>query len=329
MVWRQDHGTCAHAKDVQVLLRRVGALAITVLAAVALGHAFLASAVAGDGLGHALRTTPHALSARFLHGDFGATAGGGCNQMEQYHPLCSSYPGARIATMLRARVPVDAALLLGGLLLGTLLGVAGGRWCAVRPDTRRTRALHVLTALQLSLPVFFTALLVLFYLSSNVSGFIRLPFLSGQGDYVPLGESPLRYLKALWVPWLLAALPLAAFVLRITEASLREDLREDFVRTARAKGLSERRVIDRHALPVAVPAIAAMAAVNVSTLLLNVAVIEYAYNLPGMFRVIDTAAQFRDVSVLEAMVLEGVVLIVLANFAADALQAKLDPRLVR
>jgi peptide/nickel transport system permease protein len=242
-------------------------------------------------------------------------------------PLCPSYGAGPVAETFRERVPVDLMLLVGGLALGTLLGVLGGRWCATRPRTRRTRALHVATALQLAMPVFFQALLVLFYFSSNASELIRLPFLSGAGEYVPPGEDPLRFLQAMWLPWVIAALPLAAFVLRITEATLREDLQEDFVRTARAKGLTERRVINRHALPVAGPAIAAMTGVNVSTLLINIAVIEYAYNLPGLFRLINSAVRApADVPMLQALVVEGVVLIVLANALADAVQARLDPR---
>ena len=95
----------------------------------------------------------------------------------------------------------------------------------------------------------------------------------------------------MWLPWLLAAAPLAAFVLRITETHLREDLQEDFIRTARAKGLPRQRVINRHALPIATPAIAAMTGVNVSTLLINIAIIEYAYNIPGLFRLINSAVR--------------------------------------
>ncbi len=128
--------------------------------------------------------------------------------------------------------------------------------------------LHTATALQLSCPPIFQALLVLFYFSSNTSEFIRLPFLSGAGDYVPL-------------------------------------------RTARAKGVAERGVVNRHALPLTVPAIAAMASVNVATLLINVAVIEYAFahprDVPGDQR---PRSMRRDVPVLEGLVIEGVFLIV-------------------
>jgi peptide/nickel transport system permease protein len=281
------------------------------------------------GLGAAIADTPSGLADRFVHGDFGATVGHTClrkDPTDDYHPLCSSYTAATIAHMLRTRVPVDLSLLVGGALVGTLAGLAGGRWCATRPRSRRTKGLHAITAVQLSSPPFFQALVVLFYFSSNASEFVRLPFLSGQGDYVPFGQDPLHYVKAMWTPWLLVALPLAALVLRITEISLREDLQEDFVRTARAKGLSERRVINRHALPVAAPGIAAMVGVNVATLLLTVAVLEYSFAIPGMFRVINTAAIHHDAPVLEGIVIEGVVLITLANFLVDAIQARLDPR---
>jgi peptide/nickel transport system permease protein len=304
----------------------VGVLVATVLAAAALGHVFL-TATNGEPLTGAIAGTPGFLVDGFVHFDLGWTDGKGCNQIQEYHPLCPTYTASSVADMLRRRVPIDFMLLLGGLTLGTLAGIAGGRWCAIRPDSRRTRVLHVATAFQLSSPVFFQALLVLFYFSSNASEFIRLPFLSGQGEYVPPGENPLLFLRAMWLPWILAALPLAAFVLRITEATLRENLQEDFVRTARAKGLTERRVINRHALPVAAPAISAMTGVNVSTLLINVAVIEYAYSIPGLFRVINTAVRApADIPVLQGLVIEGVVLVVLANAVADAVQSRLDPR---
>jgi peptide/nickel transport system permease protein len=301
-------------------------LVVTVLVATALGHAFLAATVDDQGWLDAFASVPGALTSRFLHGDFGSTPGNGCNFRGAYVPLCASYTGSTIAGMLRARVPIDVVLLLSGLLLGTFLGVLGGRTCAARPAAKRTRVLHVATALQLSSPVFFQAMLILYYFSSNVSEFIRLPFLSGAFDYQTISGDPLLWVRAMWVPCILAALPLAAAVLRITEATLREALQEDFVRTARAKGLKERRIVNRHGLPVAGPSIVGMTGVNVSVLLLNIAVIEYAFGIPGMFRVIITAVLKRDVPVLEAMIFEGVLLIVLANALADAIQARLDPR---
>jgi peptide/nickel transport system permease protein len=131
----------------------------------------------------------------------------------------------------------------------------------------------------------------------------------------------------MWLPWILVGLPLGAYLLRITEASMRDGLQEDFLRTARAKGVTERRVINRHALPVALPAVAAMIGVNMSTTLINVAVVEYVYGLPGMFRVLTNAVHDpADLAVLEALVLEGVVLVVVANALVDLVQYRLDPR---
>ena len=310
-------------------MRRVGVLVGTVLVAVAIGHVFLLS-TREESFSSAISSTPGYLRDVFVHFDLGNTAGRRCGKPDSLHPggpLCASYSPDTVAHMIVDRVQVDVLLLTVGALLGLLIGVAGGRFCAVHPGTRRTRALHVATAFQLATPVFFQALLVIFYFSSNVSEFIRLPFISGQGEYAPLHQDPIQFLQAMWVPWLLIAFPLAAFILRITEASLREDLQEDFVRTARAKGLTERRVVNRHALPVAGPAIAAMTGVNVSTMLINVAVIEVVYGLPGLFRVINNAVhEPADLAVLQGLVLVGVVLIVVANALVDFVQWLIDPR---
>jgi peptide/nickel transport system permease protein len=309
------------------VIRALAVLVATVLAATALGHAFLAATVSDQGWIEGFTSAPRAVADRLVHGDFGETPGNGCNLGSGYTPLCASYTASTVAGMLRTRAPLDVVLLLCGLLGGTLLGVAGGRFCAARPRSRRTRVIHVATAIQLSSPVFFQALLILYYFSSNVSELIRLPFLSGAGDYQTIYGDPLLWVKAMWVPCILAGLPLAAFVLRITEATLGEALQEDFIRTARAKGVGERRILDHHALPVAAPSIVAMTGVNVSTLLINIAVIEYVFGIPGMFRVLITAVLKQDVPVLEAMVFEGVFLVVIANLLADVAGARIDPRL--
>jgi peptide/nickel transport system permease protein len=312
------------------VLRRVGVLVGTVLVAVAIGHVFLVS-TGDETFSNAIKGTPGYLRDVFLRFDLGSTTGRLCGKPDSLHPggpLCASYSPDSVAHMLVERVTLDVLLLTGGALVGLLIGVASGRFCAIHPFSRRTRVLHFVTALQLASPVFFQALVVIFYFSSNVSDFIRLPFLSGQGDYAPLFEDPIKFLQAMWIPWILVGLPLGAYLMRITEASMRDQLQEDFLRTARAKGLSERRVINRHALPVTLPAIAAMTGVNISTTLINVAVVEYVYALPGMFRVLTNAVHDpADLAVLEALVLEGVVLVVVANALVDLVQYRLDPRL--
>ena len=93
--------------------------------------------------------------------------------------------------MLRERGMVDLQLLVGGLLLGTLLGLWAGRYTSANPGTRRTRLIHGVTAVLMSCPPYFLAFVVLWYFAWN-SGEFALPFVSGQGDYVPFSEDPLR-----------------------------------------------------------------------------------------------------------------------------------------
>jgi peptide/nickel transport system permease protein len=312
--------------------RRLWVLVATVAAAVAIAHVFLTTTVEGHRLTSAIRGTPAYLFDGFVRGDFGATSGGGCRPRSGFvrpddRPKpCASYPAGEIDDLLRRRVPVDLQLLLGGLLLGTLAGVAGGRICAMRPRSVAARLLHLATALQLSCPPYFLAFLILIYFADGSGMVLQLPFVSGVTDYVPPSRNPVRWLEAMWVPWILCALPLAAFVLRITDGTMREALQEDYVRTARAKGLSTGRVANRHALPVVTPPIAAMTGVNVSTLLINVAAIEYGFGIPGLFSTIHAASRTGDVPVLMGLVIEGVLLITIANFIADATQQMLDPR---
>jgi peptide/nickel transport system permease protein len=309
--------------------QRLGVLVATVVVAVAVAHVFLNTTVEGYRLSAAIGGTPGYLFNGFVGGDFGATPGGGCPPPVPPEPrikLCGSYPRGEINDLLRARVPIDLQLLLGGMLLGTLAGVWGGRRCAMRPGSVSARVLHVATALTLSCPPYFLAFLFLIYFADGSGTLFQIPFASGVIDYRPFSDDPLRFVKAMWVPWLLCALPLAAYVLRITENTLREALHEDFVRTARAKGLTAGRVANRHALPIITPAIAAMTGVNVSTMLINVAVIEYGFGIPGLFRTIHAASLHGDVPVLMGLVIEGVLLITIANFLADAVQQMVDPK---
>src|SRR4051812_14966677 len=118
-------------------LRRVGVLIATVVVAVALGHVLVASS-GEETLSHAVTTTPRHLIDTFLHFDLGSTGGRRCGSQYDLHPHfpgCASYAPGPIAEMLAKRVPVDVMLLAIGALLGVLIGAAGGRFCAIRPDS--------------------------------------------------------------------------------------------------------------------------------------------------------------------------------------------------
>ncbi len=323
-------GASGHKSHVHYLFaRRLAALVVTTLIALSVGHMLFNAGLDQMSWGAAARDAPsHVVD--IVKGEFGETTGVGCNASKRGQigniALCAGWGRGTVRGMMHKRVPVDVQLIIGGLVLGTFLGVAAGRWCAAYPGTVITRALHGAIAVLLSCPPYFLALVVLVWFSWS-SGDYKIPFVSGQGDYRQFSDDPLGFIKAMWVPWVCCALPLAALVSRIAEASIDEVISEDFTRTARAKGLSERQVLNRHVLPVATAPVAAMTGVNVSTMLINAAAVEYAFGLPGMFLTIRGAIIAPDIPVLEALVLEGVILVVLANFVVDTYQAHLDPRI--
>jgi ABC-type dipeptide/oligopeptide/nickel transport system permease component len=313
---------------VRFIARRLAVLMGTVIVATALVHVFLSSAVEHAPLGAALRETPGFLTG-FLRGEFGKTPGGGCPPVQPpvlRDPQCGQYGADDVARMMRRRVVVDLQLVIGGVLLALVLGITAGRAAAAHPGSKRARLARLLTAFQLACPPYWQAFMILLFFSAGSGYLLQLPFVSGQADYKPFFEDPLMYLRAMWIPWLVIALPMAAFITRIADASLRDVLDEDYLRTARAKGLGDARVVNRHALPVAAAPIALMAGVNMALLLMNLALTEAAFNIPGLYRLIKPALSSRDVPVIQAMMLEGVVLVVVANFLADAVQAALDPR---
>jgi peptide/nickel transport system permease protein len=313
---------------VRFFARRLAVLVATVVLAIALVHVFLTSAVEGESLGPAMRDTPGFL-ADFLRGHFGRTEGGTCPPLQPpilRDPQCGQYGPDDVARMMRQRVVVDLQLVIGGVVFGLLIGIPAGRLLATRPSTHRSRLTRVATAFQLASPPYWQAFMILVFFAGTTGYLLRIPFVSGQAEYKPFFEDPAAYLRAMWIPWLIIALPMAAFICRIADASLRDVLDEDYLRTARAKGLRETRVVNRHALPVAAAPIALMAGVNMATLLINLALTESAFNIPGLYRLIKPALWSQDVHVIQAMMLEGIVLIVVANFLADAVQAALDPR---
>jgi peptide/nickel transport system permease protein len=232
-------------------------------------------------------------------------------------------------------MPVDIALLVGSLVCGVAIGLAAGLVGGARRRGAVDRALGVGSAVGLSMPVYWFSSIVLVLFAPQSGYLLQIPFLSWYGGYVSFGDSPLRWLQSLWVPWLVLAAPLAAMVYRMTRASLAEVVTEDFVRTARAKGLRERVVVRRHALRAALSPVIGLVSVNVALLVTNVIVIERAFNLPGFFRVahigqFNGLGEGKEPPILlddvQALIVEASLLIALTMFVADVLRAKLDPR---
>jgi peptide/nickel transport system permease protein len=229
-------------------------------------------------------------------------------------------------------LPVDVALVVGGTVLGIAIGLATGVTTGGRRRSNTDRALAIGSAFAISAPVYWFGFIVLTLFAPQSGSLVQIPFVSWYGGYVPFGEEPLRWLQSLWVPWLVLAAPLAAMCHRMTRASIAEALDEDFIRTARAKGVTEKRVMRRHALRAALPPVLGLVSVNMALMVTNVVLIEPAFRLPGFFRQADIG-QFRgeqshvpSLEVVQALVLEAALLIAVTMFLADLLRARIDPR---
>jgi peptide/nickel transport system permease protein len=221
---------------------------------------------------------------------------------------------------------VDAYLLAGALVLAVAIGLVAGTIQATRPRSLASRAIAVLTALALSLPVYWVGLMLLLLLAPGIGSIGEIPFLSTVGGYRAPSVDPVRFVQGIWLPCLIVGAPLMAACTRMCASQLRTTLHDDFVRTARGKGVREWRVVQRHALPASSPPVIALVAVNMNLLLTNLALIEVVFNIPGSFRYIERALINRDVDLVQALVFEATLFIVVANFVADAIQGWLDPR---
>jgi peptide/nickel transport system permease protein len=264
-----------------------------------------------------LRALPEYLSDTFIHGDLGYSA-------EYAKPLVD---------VVRDGLPVDLELLAGGVVLGVGAGLATAMASAARRGRPVDRALAVGSAAALSVPVYWFGFAVLVLFAPNVGYVWQIPFVSSYGAYVPLSDDPLKWLQALWVPWVALALPLAAMCHRMARAALADALLEDHVRTARAKGVREALVMRRHALRTALPPVIALVSVNMALMVTNVILIETAFRLPGFFHEAgvgqflgEETGHLPGADVVQALILEAAVLISIAMLLADLLHARLDPR---
>jgi peptide/nickel transport system permease protein len=189
-----------------------------------------------------------------------------------------------------------------------------------------SRALQIVGALVMSAPPYWLGFLVLVWFAPGTGYVLEIPFVSGLMDFDDAEYGLLGWVKALWMPWVLVGLPLAAAVMRMVVLTLRDAAGEEYLRTARAKGLSDRRVLYRHELPLAVAPVAALTAATMPLLVTNVALMESAFNIPGLYREIRSVYSNADLPLIQAMVIETTILIVVANTLADLIQARLDPR---
>jgi peptide/nickel transport system permease protein len=175
-----------------------------------------------------------------------------------------------------------------------------------------------------SMPTFVLGLLLilLLYYQLTIHGVTWFP---AQG-YVPFGENPGEWARHLLLPWFTLAAVTAAAYTRLTRGSMLDVLGEDYIRTARAKGLSERRVIFRHGLRAALTPIVTQFGIDLGTLLGGAIITERVFGLPGLGYEAVRAITSNDLPIIIGVVVVATTAIVLANIVVDILYAVLDPR---
>lgn len=224
-----------------------------------------------------------------------------------------------VTQMLLDRLPVDASLAIGSGVLWLGLGIGFGLFAALRPDRLRDRVTSLVALTFSATPLFVLALLLLivFCVWWQV-----LPF----PTYVPLTQNLGQWFENLLLPWFAIALVTAGGYLRLTRAGVLESLGQDHIRTLRAYGYSERRVVLRHAVRGALPTLATMAAVDIGGVLAGAVFTESMFGLPGLGKLMVDSANNVDLPVVTGITLLAAFLIIAANAVADVLYAVLDPR---
>jgi len=225
--------------------------------------------------------------------------------------------GVLAATM--ERLPVTIGLSLYALVLTLLLGVASGIIAALRQNTWVDQVAMMIAMLGISIPNFFLGLLMIIFFA------VQLGWLPS-GGYVPFAQDPIGWLRSTTMPAISLALLQAGLLARITRSGMLEVLRQDYVRTARAKGLPERQVILKHALANALIPIVTVVGIIISLLLSGAVVTEALFSLPGMGQLLTQAVLSRDYPMVQGGLLLVTTFLVLVNILVDILYALIDPR---
>ena len=220
---------------------------------------------------------------------------------------------------LLPRALVTIQLSLGAAVVWLLIGVPIGILSAIKRRTLVDRLAMGFALFGVSAPVFWLGLMFLFVFWQ------KLGIAAGTG-YVAFGENPLSWLNHMIMPWVVLALLFAAFYARMVRGNLIETMGEDYIRTARAKGLSERRVIMKHGLRAGLTPVVTMFGLDVGTLLGGAIITETVFNMPGLGTYVVRSVFQGDLPAVLGVVVIGALAVTVMNLVVDILYAYLDPR---
>ncbi|HEV3046991.1 MAG TPA: ABC transporter permease [Solirubrobacteraceae bacterium] len=234
----------------------------------------------------------------------------------------SYYSQESVRGLIGERISATLSLTVGAAVLWIVAGLSVGVISALRRHTRMDRAAMGTALFLISMPEFWLGLVLLYLLADDI-GLVKV--LPGAGSYVGLTSDPWKWFTSLILPWIVLASGSAAVFARLMRGTLSETMREDYIRTARAKGLRERAVV-RQGVRAAINPIVTLFGLEVGVLLGGSILVEVVFNIPGVGELSYKAIQSSDFPVIQGTVLLAAFFIILANIVVDVAYAYLDPR---
>lgn len=224
-----------------------------------------------------------------------------------------------VMSLIARSAPVTFWLAIGAFAIWIVIGVLGGIYAALRRGRWQDRVIVGVSLIGYSLPSFFIGLVLIFFIIIKLQW---LPFPA----YVSPFENPVQFLQTMILPWIVLAVLNAAFYVRLTRNQVLESLGEDYVRTARAKGLPERTVVTKHALRAGLTPIVTAAGLDLAFLLGGAIISESIFSLPGIGSLAIGSVVESDLPLIAGITLLTATIIIVANLIVDVLYVFIDPR---
>ena len=227
-----------------------------------------------------------------------------------------------VTDLLKDRLPVTFSIALGAAVIWLVFGVSIGVLSALRRGTIFDRTAMTMALAGVSLPVYFTGLVALSLFSFGPTWLRLFP----EVGYHSFTDNPFTWARQLFLPWVCLAFLYSALYARLTRASMLETMGEDYIRSARAKGLPESRVIGKHGLRAALTPIVTIFGLDLGNLLGGAVLTEGVFSLPGVGKLSIDAIAVNDLPVILGTVLVAAAFIIFANLLVDIAYALLDPK---
>jgi peptide/nickel transport system permease protein len=235
----------------------------------------------------------------------------------------SYYSGASVKSLILDRLPATLSLTIGSALIWMAIGLPIGVLSALRRRSRADRASMGAALLFISAPEYWLGLIALYLFAADIG---QIKVFPGAGSYAGLTSDPGKWLTSLVLPWFVLAAGFAAVYARLMRGSLLETMGQDYIRTARAKGLPERRVVVHHGVRAAIGPVMTMFALDLGVLLGGAVLVETVFQIPGIGRLNYDAITHADLPIIQGTVLLAALFIIVANILVDIAYAYLDPR---